>query len=58
MKTRQVAINFIKTLSTAEKDKMKTMLAHNVLCGTDYARKNEIEPVQFTNELKLIFEGK
>ena len=38
--------------------KLKVMRAHGITCGTDYARQNEIEPLQLTEELKLIFEGK
>ena len=58
MEVRQIAINFIETLSAGEKEKLKVMLAHGITCGTDYARQNEIEPLQLTEELKLIFEGK
>ena len=58
MEVRQIAINFIKTLSENEKQKLKTMLSHGVLCGADYARQNEIEPVQLNEELKLVFGGK
>ena len=58
MEVRQIAINFIKTLSNADKEKLKIMLAHGITCGADYAKQNEIEPLQLTEELKLIFEGK
>ena len=58
MEVRQIAINFIKTLSNNDKEKLKVMLAHGITCGADYAKKNNIEPLQLTEELKLIFEGK
>lgn len=58
MEVRQIAINFIKTLSNHDKEKLKIMLAHGITCGVDYAKQNEIEPLQLTEELKLIFEGK
>ena len=58
MEVRQIAINFIKTLSNNDKEKLKVMLAHGITCGVDYAKRNEIEPLQLTEELKLIFEGK
>lgn len=58
MEVRQIAINFIKTLSNHDKEKLKIMLAHGITCGADYAKQNEIEPLQLTEELKLIFEGK
>ena len=43
MEVRQIAINFIKTLSPNDKEKLKVMLTHGITCGTDYARQNEIE---------------
>ena len=58
MEVRQIAINFIKTLSPTDREKLKTMINHGITCGTDYARQNEIEPLQLTEELKLIFAGK
>lgn len=58
MEVRQIAINFIKTLSPSDKEKLKVMLTHGITCGADYARQNEIEPLQLTEELKLIFGGK
>ena len=58
MEVRQIAINFINTLSANEKEKLKIMLAHGITCGVDYAKQNEIEPLQLTEELKLIFGGK
>lgn len=58
MEVRQIAINFIKTLSSNDKEKLKVMLNHGIICGSDYAKQNGIEPIQLTEELKLIFEGK
>lgn len=58
MEVRQVAINFIKMLNKTEKDNLKIMLNHGVICGTDYAKQNEIQPAKFTEELKSIFGGK
>ena len=58
MDVRQIAIDYIKSLSENEKEKLRVMLEHGITCGADYARQNEIEPVQLTEELKLIFKGK
>lgn len=58
MEIKQVAINFIKSLSNSEKEKLKIMLSHGISCGTDYAKRHEIEPYRFNEELKNIFEGK
>lgn len=55
---RVIAVNFIKKLKDTEKEKLKVMLNHGIVCGADFARENEIEPYQLTHELKLIFEGR
>lgn len=52
------AIKFIKTLSSIDKEKIKTMLGHGIICGADYARQNGIDPIVFSEELRLVFEGK
>jgi len=58
MEIRSVAINFIKSLTKNQKEKLKIMLEHNVVCCSDYAKKYEVRPEDLTNELKLIFGGK
>ena len=40
---RQIAINFIKTLSLADKEKIKTMMNHGIICGSGYAIENGTE---------------
>lgn len=55
---RVVAINFLKTLSKEDKEKLKIMISHNIQCGRDYSIMNGIDVEQFNNELKLIFGGK
>ena len=40
---RQIAINFIKTLSSDDKEKMKTMMNHGIICGSGYAIKNGLQ---------------
>lgn len=55
---RQIAINFIKTLSSDDKEKIKIMMNHGIICGSGYAIKNDIEPIQLNEELKLMFGGK
>ena len=57
MEIKQVAINYIKNLSTNEKSKLKTMVEHGVSCGRDFSIKNGIEPAMFNAELKNILEG-
>lgn len=58
METRIVAINYIKSLSETDKEKVKSMLSHGIICGADFARQNEIDPLSFSEELKLVFGGK
>lgn len=57
METRELAVNFIKSLPYSDREHVKEMLSHGVTCGADYARKNGIEPAVFSNELKAIFGG-
>ena len=58
MEVRKVAIQYIKMLSPEQKNKLKTMLNHGIVCCADYARKNNIEPCELTKELIEIFGGK
>ena len=58
MELRQAVINFVKTLTNSEKEKMLEMLNHGILCGADYARMSEIEPEIFSADLKRVLEGK
>ena len=58
MDMRNIAVAYIKQLSSIkEKEKLKNMVEHGIICGADFARKHEITPEQLTNELKLIFKG-
>ncbi len=58
METRVAAINYIKSLSEMDKEKVKSMLSHGIVCGADYARQQGIDPLLFADELRLIFRGK
>lgn len=58
METRIVAINYIKSLSESDKEKVKSMLSHGIICGADFARQNGLDPQLFSNELKSVFGGK
>ena len=58
METRAAAINFIKSLSESDKERVKSMLSHGIICGADFARQNEIKPAVFSEELRLVFGGK
>lgn len=57
MEIREAAVKYIKTLSLSDKEHIKAMLSHGVICGADYARQHEIDPISFSDELKLVFGG-
>lgn len=57
MEMRNIAILFIKSLNKNQKENLKRMLSHDVMCGIDFARKHGVNPVLFNNELKDIFGG-
>lgn len=58
METRVAAINYIKTLSENDRQKVKEMLSRGIICGADWARQNGINPMLFSDELRLVFGGK
>lgn len=58
METRVAAINYIKSLSETDKEKVKSMLSHGIVCGADYARQQGIDPLLLADELRLVFRGK
>ena len=58
MEIKQTAISYIKNMTVNEKQKLKTMLMHNVSCGRDFAIQNGVDPIMFNAELKNILEGK
>jgi hypothetical protein len=55
MNVRKTAINYIKALTARERENLKIMLEHGIMCGADFARENGIEPNLFSAELKNIF---
>jgi hypothetical protein len=57
MKTKEIAISYIKNMTNDEKQKLKAMLSHNVSCGRDFAVQNGIDPIIFNAELKNILKG-
>ena len=58
MDTRSVAIAYIKTLTPGEREHVRDMLSHGIICGADYARMNGIAPTEMSRELRQIFEVK
>lgn len=43
---------FLENLNFSEKMKLKEMLSHNVICYRDFAEENNIDVLEFNNELK------
>lgn len=58
METRVAAINYLKSRSEKDREKIKVMLEHGIICGADFARQNGLDPQLFSDELKLVFKGK
>ena len=58
MDIRSYAIDYIRNLTTSEKDRLRTMLSHGIVCGVGYAKKNNVDAILFNNELKSILEEK
>lgn len=54
---RELAINFLKKFSFSERESLKNMVNHGIICGYDYAQQNRVSPMLFNEELKLIFNG-
>lgn len=44
--------DFLENLNFSEKMKLKEMLSHNVICYRDFAEENNIDVLEFNNELK------
>lgn len=57
MDIRNYAIDYMRNLSSSEKDKLRTMLSHGIVCGTGFAKNNNIDVTLFNAELKSILEG-
>lgn len=55
MSIRLLAVEFLKSLSEEQRNKLKTMVENGVQVGIDYANRNGITPEQLTNELKAIY---
>lgn len=43
---------FLENINFSEKMKLKEMLSHNVICHKGFAEENNIDIVEFNNELK------
>lgn len=57
MEARECAIKFTKNLTMNDKSKMLKMISHGVMCGMQYAKDNEADPILFNNELKNLLGG-
>ena len=44
--------DFLENLNFSEKSKLKEMLSHNITCYSDFAKENNIDVLEFNNELK------
>ena len=44
--------DFLENLNFSEKSKLKEMLSHKITCYSDFAKENNIDVLEFNNELK------
>lgn len=58
MDIKECVINYIKSLSSEDRKKVKTMLDHDIICCLGYSREHNIDPVLFNQELKSVLGGK
>lgn len=57
MDIREQIVKHIKNLSVQDREKLKTMVKHNVVCGSGIAKKLRISVEDLNGELKEIFKG-
>lgn len=57
MNVREIAIQYLKSLNSKERETLSKMAGKGIICCQDYAKKHKLTPEMFTNELKLIFKG-
>ena len=48
----EIIKDFLENLNFSEKSKLKEMLSHNITCYSDFAKENNIDVLEFNNELK------
>lgn len=58
MDVRQCVTNYIKTLDSKDKERIKAMISHNVVCGYGYAKANDVDVSLFNEELRKVLGGK
>lgn len=57
MDIREQIVKYIKNLSNQDREKLKTMVKHNIICGSGVAEKLGISVEDLNGELKEIFKG-
>lgn len=57
MDIREQIVKYIKSLSIKDREKLKSMIEHNIICGSGIAEKLGISTEDLNGELKKIFEG-
>ena len=56
MDTRKVIVDYIKAFDTKDKERLKVMLSHGIVCGAGFANEHGIDVTLFNKELKSILE--
>lgn len=52
---RQIATNYIKSLSETDRQSLKNMIKNGITCCISYAKNQGVNTMAFNNELKAIF---
>lgn len=56
MDIRKVIVDYIKPFDSKDKERLKTMLSHGIICGAGFANEHNVDVVFFNSELKKILE--
>ena len=56
MDVRKIVVDYIKTLDRKDKDRLKVMLSHGIVCGAGFANERGIDVAFFNNELRNVLE--
>ena len=56
MDFRSIVVDYIKTFDKKDKERLKVMLSHGIVCGAGFANERGIDVAFFNNELKAVLE--
>lgn len=56
MEVRKVVVDYIKTMNVKDKERLRVMLSHGIVCGAGFANERGIDVAIFNKELKSVLE--